>query len=71
MKRATLLWAILWAALAAQAQAPDAFERLYTQALNFSKSFPREKAYLHCDNSSYYQGDTIWYKAYVVTEGDN
>lgn len=71
MKRATLLWAILWAALAAQAQAPDAFERLYTQAINFSKSFPREKAYLHCDNSSYYQGDTIWYKAYVVTEGDN
>ena len=53
MKRMTLLWAILWAALSAQAQAPDAFERLYTQALSFSKSFPREKAYLHCDNSSY------------------
>ena len=26
----------------------------------------QEKVYLHLDNNSYYKGDTIWYKSYVV-----
>ena len=26
----------------------------------------QEKVYLHLDNTCYYKGDTIWYKAYVV-----
>ena len=26
----------------------------------------QEKVYLHLDNTSYYKGDTIWYKSYVV-----
>jgi hypothetical protein len=30
--------------------------------------FAQETVYLHFDNSSYYQGDTIWYKAYVVNK---
>ena len=32
----------------------------------FSRVFPQEKVYLHLDNTSYYKGETIWYKAYVV-----
>lgn len=32
----------------------------------FSRLFPQEKAYLHLDNTGYFIGDTIWYKAYVV-----
>jgi len=44
----------------------------YIQALdNFSCNIPQEKVYLHFDNTSYYQGDNIWFKCYVVTSGLN
>ena len=40
----------------------------YVQALqNFSKYIPQEKVYLHFDNTSYYQGDNIWFKCYVTS----
>ena len=40
----------------------------YIQALqNFSKSIPQEKVYLHFDNTSYYQGDNIWFKCYITS----
>ena len=40
----------------------------YIQALkNFSKNIPQEKVYLHFDNTSYYQGDNIWFKCYVTS----
>ena len=33
----------------------------------FSRSlYTQEKVYVHLDNNCYFQGDTIWYKAYVV-----
>lgn len=35
-------------------------------ASNFCRSFPQEKIYLHFDNTSYYQGDDIWFKCYLV-----
>lgn len=37
----------------------------------FSKEFPQEKVYLHFDNTEYYQGETIWFKAYVVRADRN
>ena len=38
----------------------------YMHAVNvFSKNIPQEKVYLHFDNTSYYQGDNIWFKCYV------
>ena len=44
----------------------------FIQALNhFSKKVPQEKVYLHFDNTSYYQGDHIWFKCYVVTSGEH
>lgn len=33
---------------------------------NFSHYIPQEKIYLHFDNTSYYQGDNIWFNCYVV-----
>ncbi|MCQ2109965.1 MAG: hypothetical protein MJY79_00525 [Bacteroidaceae bacterium] len=33
----------------------------------FNRNNPQEKVYLQFDNTSYYQGETIWFKAYVVT----
>ena len=43
----------------------------FFQALNdFSENIPQEKVYLHFDNTSYYQGDQIWFKCYVVFSGE-
>ena len=47
------------------------FDRYFVQAETFAKNFPREKVHLHFDNNSYYQGDTIWFKAYVIDEDSN
>ena len=32
----------------------------------FNRHNPQEKVYLHMDNRSYFIGDTIWFKAYVM-----
>ena len=34
----------------------------------FSRLFPTERVYVHFDNTSYYKGEDIWYKAYVVRD---
>lgn len=42
----------------------------YAYAINsFSRYLPQEKVYLHFDNASYYQGDDIWFKCYLVSSG--
>lgn len=41
------------------------------QYILFSKNYPQEKVYLHFDNTSYYLGETIWFKAYVVRADRN
>lgn len=56
-------------AMTARGENPPAkviFEQYMNQAQTFSNNYPREKAYLHFDNTSYYVGDTIWFKAYVT-----
>ena len=47
------------------------FDSYFEKAKAFAEAFPREKVHLHFDNTSYYQGDTIWFKAYAVTVGNN
>jgi hypothetical protein len=37
----------------------------------FSKSYPQEKVYLHFDNTSYYLGESVWFKAYTVSADRN
>ena len=32
----------------------------------FSRIHPQEKVYLHFDNTGYFIGETIWFKAYVT-----
>ena len=63
---ALLLW---MGCLGVFAQQP-ATRRLANYANNisrFTKDCPQEKVYLHFDNTGYYAGDTIWFKAYTVT----
>ena len=38
---------------------------------NFSRNIPQEKVYLQFDYTSYYHGDQIWFKCYVVTSGQH
>ncbi|MEG2157614.1 MAG: hypothetical protein RRY07_07505 [Bacteroidaceae bacterium] len=52
-----------------QAQDSIAARKLAAYAKNintFNGLFPQEKVYLHLDNTAYYKGETIWFKAYVV-----
>ncbi|MCM1108983.1 MAG: hypothetical protein NC388_08020 [Clostridium sp.] len=47
----------------------DALARLKGYARNvysFNNVLPQEKVYLHFDNTSYFRGETIWFKAYVI-----
>jgi len=37
----------------------------------FSQAFPQERVYVHFDNTSYYKGENIWYKAYVVRDDNH
>lgn len=42
------------------------FEQYKAKAQAFADAYPCEKVHLHFDNTSYYVGDTIWFKTYVV-----
>src|ERR1035437_5695864 len=39
--------------------------------VSFSKEYPQEKVYIHFDNSAYFLGESIWFKAYVVLADRN
>ena len=54
-----------------QQVADSIFATYFARSQAYADAYPREKAYLHLDNTSYYIGDTIWYKAYVVTAEQN
>lgn len=47
------------------------FDSLFAAMSKRAREYPREKVFLHFDNTSYYQGDTIWFSAIVVTAADN
>ncbi|MBO5679299.1 MAG: hypothetical protein J6S11_04995, partial [Bacteroidaceae bacterium] len=60
-----LLLALLCSCLASA----QTVEKLANYARNiayFNRFHPQEKVYLHMDNRSYFIGDTIWFKAYVM-----
>lgn len=41
------------------------------RAMRFNIEVPHEKVYLHLDNTGYFKGETIWFKAYVVSALEN
>lgn len=49
----------------------DELKRFAGNISQFSTIFPQEKVYVQFDNTSYYTGETIWFKAYVVNAADN
>lgn len=57
-----LFWILILANVGLKAQ--DVISRIEDHAIRFSP----ERAYLHYDKSSYFAGETIWFKAYVLNE---
>lgn len=37
-----------------------------TSSAKWKNALPQEKVYLHLDNTGYFKGETIWFKAYLV-----
>ena len=68
-----LLWVFF--PLVASAQIPDSIAgpltALARRVEQFGEALPQEKVALHLDNTSYYQGDDIWFQCYVVASGLN
>ena len=47
------------------AQSP--LDTLAMRAIMVNQLFPQERVYLHFDNTAYYLGETMWFKAYVTS----
>lgn len=63
MKKLLCILTLLVAATGLRAQSLDDYaDRLQ----KFGSNIPQEKVFLHMDNSNYFIGDTIWYKAYTM-----
>lgn len=71
MKKFTFILCLLWMYTStAQAQKDSAIYRLGAFVKNiqtFNRLYPQEKVYLHFDNTGYFLGETLWFKAYVTT----
>lgn len=64
-----LLIAIISTCNAGQAQNKKDSNQIHNIAARverFGTGLPQEKVYLHIDNTCYFVGDTVWYKAYVT-----
>lgn len=70
-KKLCFLCSLCWVLLQAkgeelQKSIPPKIEDYAINIVRFNRHFPQEKVYLHMDNRSYFIGDTIWFKAYVM-----
>lgn len=66
---AALLFAIVTISQASPAENDSVMiklKSLLSQAMTFGERMPREKVYVHLDNTGYYEGDKIWFQCYVV-----
>ncbi len=51
----------------AQSSSVDSLMKFAGNIHQFNSIFPQEKVYLQFDNTSYYTGETIWFKAFVTS----
>lgn len=69
MKRITLFYVLVctvWNISAQSHKDIAPVDSLAARVERFGTGLPQEKVYLHIDNTCYFVGDTIWYKAYVT-----
>lgn len=66
-----ILFSLFWfCSIATFGQTDSVIRRLASFVKNsntFLADYPHEKVYLHLDNTGYYLGETLWFKAYVMT----
>ena len=69
MKRLVFLFSFscvfFFSALAQQTPTPTALEGWANRLETFGKSIPQEQVCVRMENTCYFLGDTIYYKAYV------
>ena len=61
----TLLFLLLVTFAALLAQSP--LDMLAMRAIMVNQLFSQERVYLHFDNTAYYLGETMWFKAYTTS----
>lgn len=64
----------LMLSMSAAAETPQcpSLEKSLNTVNIFNKVFPQERVYLHFDNTGYFLGETIWFKAYLLrTDNDS
>ncbi|MBR5848288.1 MAG: hypothetical protein IKY69_02325 [Bacteroidaceae bacterium] len=59
------IFLLLFAFAALRAQSP--LDTLAMRAIMVNQLFPQERVYLHFDNTAYYLGETMWFKAYTTS----
>jgi len=65
-----ILSVLLWSGMlfAQPAETPQhRLQEFMHNIRSFNRLYPQEKVWLHCDNTAYFQGDTIWFAAYVTS----
>lgn len=62
-----LLFPVLFLSAQTDSVAVKKMSKYIGNIQTFNRLLPQEKVYLHFDNTGYIIGETIWFKAYVVT----
>ena len=70
MKRLLALLAIILGT-STLSTAQNRLDSIAYRAMQVGQVMQQERVYLHFDNSAYYLGETIWFKAYVSFGADN
>ncbi|MBO7290672.1 MAG: hypothetical protein J6U62_04345, partial [Bacteroidaceae bacterium] len=55
----------------ASSTAQNRLDSIAYRAMQVGQVMQQERVYLHFDNTAYYLGETIWFKAYVSFGTDN
>lgn len=72
IRKNIFLLCLLSGSLLAQSNPSDTRLNQFVQNIEqFRRVYPQEKVYLHFDNTGYFLGEIIWFKAYVVNACDN
>lgn len=66
------LWGIVCALLLSEMVCAGTHTDVAEAINRFNSRYPREKVFLHFDNTAYYQNEIIWWKAYLLrTDNDS
>ena len=69
MRKALSIIIALLGVVTLNAQTPT--DSAAMRALLVGRALPQERVYLHFDNTTYYLGETMWFKAFVTSHGDD